>query len=154
MSVDLVTLAMSTAVSAAVQGLVGLLIYVAIRRNLEKVDRLEETVKELEDQKIARINADIREHKAEDDKRFEAAAKSRLGLHEDVEDIRTHFVHVKTCQKQHETFTAAVTDLARVQERTETTTRMLDNLNQRITGIIQDLAKVEAVQDERGRKQR
>lgn len=147
MPVDVVSVAVSTAISAAVQGLVGMLIWLGIRRNIEKVDRLERDVKSLETEKIDRLESDLEKHEAETNRRFEADTQSRRKIHEELTFVRTHFVHVETCKYQHEKFEGAVQDLARVQERTEATTRLLEKLNERITGMVQDIARVEALQE-------
>jgi hypothetical protein len=152
MSVDLLTMAAGIGVSALIQALVGFAVWLLIRRNIEKVDRLEQAVNDLENDKVQRIADDLEKHAAEDNRRFEGESISRKKIHEDITEIKTHFVHVKTCQKQHETFTVAVTDLAKVQERTENVTKMLDALNGRMVGMVQDIAAVQAVQDERGKQ--
>lgn len=151
MMVDLVNVAVTTGIGAMIQGLVGLLIWFTIRRNIEKVDRLENKLSTLEERRVNGIEKRFEGHCEHD-------ANARKKIYEDLTFIRTRFVHVESCAKIHaqasaqlDRFQSAVTDLARVQEATEINAKTLERLGERLISVSNDVARVEASQE---RKQR
>jgi uncharacterized membrane-anchored protein YhcB (DUF1043 family) len=136
-------------VGAVVQCGVGLLFYLAVQRNMEKVDRLQEQLDKMEHDRIEKLEGNMVTHEKE-------ASEKRRKIYEEIGDIRTHFVHIKTCEKMHEAmteqfekFSGAVIDLARLQERTEQTAKTLEDIQNRLIAQGQDLAKMEGRENER-----
>lgn len=135
----------STALIAGVNGLIGLLFYFGSRRPTEKVDKLETRVKELENNRIARIEKDLakdRDHNAE---MFEKSALARKSIYEEIGWIKTHFVHAKTCQDAHKSlkeaidrFLSATMDLARHDERLDVLTKSLELFHEQLMAVKQD----------------
>jgi DNA repair exonuclease SbcCD ATPase subunit len=108
---DVSTVSMSSGISAGI----ALVLWLVVKRPLYRVDRLESEVADLRDDKIQTL-----------DSQAAKAAESRKNIHEHITDIRTHFVHVDQCRRQHEKmesqnleFRATVLKLERVSERTD-----------------------------------
>lgn len=140
---------MPLVMGAVIQGLVGLLFYLAVQRNLEKVDRLKEQLQTLERERIDKLEKDM-------DSGFKGDAEKRKKIYEELMDIRTHFVHVKTCEHMHETmraqfekFGASVIDLAKVQEKTEATARSIEKISEQVIALGQDLSRMEGKHERR-----
>lgn len=138
------------AIGAMIQCAIGLLFYLAVQRNMEKVDRLQEQLDKMEHDRIEKLEANVIRHEKE-------ASDKRKVIYEEISDIRTHFVHVKICEKMHqqmatqfEKFSSAVIDMARLQERSEQTAKTLTDIQDRLIAQGQDLAKMEGRENERG----
>jgi hypothetical protein len=137
-------------VGAVVQGLIGLLFYLAVQRNMEKVDRLQERVSTMEKEKLAAMATATEKLEEKMEAGFKEESAKRKGLHEDIEFVRTHFVHVKACERMHtvmaaqfEKFSGAVIDLAKVQEKTEQTAKRMEQISEQVISLGQDISKME-----------
>lgn len=131
------------AVSAAIQGLVGLVIWAAVRRNLERVDRLEGEIGELKDRRIGGLEQAFRDHE-------ELNRVAREELFKELRGIHTGFVNKADCfamhremTKQFDRFSSAVIDLARVQERNEQLAGFIEEVNNRVISTMQDVSKIQ-----------
>jgi hypothetical protein len=143
MSIDVLTLAVSALVSAVIQGGVGALIWFAVRRNVELVDRLRDRIETIESDKIAALSREVKSNS-------QSEIDGRRRLHEEITFVRTHFVHSKTCEKMMgnvargmEKFAAAASDLGGIQKATEINTREIGRVAERIAGLSTDLARME-----------
>lgn len=142
-------------VSAIVQGSIGLLFYLAVQRNMQKVDRLQERLNNMEQKKLADIEENARRLETRIDDRERDAAGKRKKIYEEMVDIRTHFVHVKACEKMHtrmaeqfERFSGSVIDLAKIQDRMEVLTKQLDHLGEQVVALGRDLSHMEGQHSE------
>jgi len=147
---------MSLLVGALIQGAIGLLFYLAVKRNLEKVDRLEEKLGIMERDHISKIEADAKEHANKIEGKFTADAAKRKALYERLEDMRGEFVQVTNCTKIHEQwaaqferFSGAVLDLARVQAETKLTAEQLKLVSERVIALGNDVSKMEGKNEHR-----
>jgi len=143
MSIDVLTLAVSALVSAVIQGGVGALIWFAVRRNVELVDRLRDRIETIESDKIVALSREVKSNS-------QSEIEGRRRLHEEIVFVRTHFVHSKTCEKMMggvargmEKFAAAASDLSGIQKATEINTREIGRVAERIAGLSTDLARME-----------
>jgi len=140
---------MGILVGAVVQCGVGSLFYLAVQRNMEKVDRLQQQLEKIEHDRIEKLESDMAGHEKE-------AGDKRKKIYEEIVNIRTHFVHVKTCEKLHqalvnqfEKFSGAVIDLAKVQEKTAQLAARLEQIAEQTVALGQDLAKMEGRHESR-----
>lgn len=122
------------AVGAAIQGAVGLVFYFAVRRNMDRVDKLEGELQSLKDHRISSIESQVA-----------AVRKDNKTIEEEVVWVKTHFVHVKTCQDAHKSlkeaidrFLAATMDLARHDERLDVLTKSLESFQVQLLSMKQD----------------
>lgn len=152
MPVDAMTLAVSAMVTALIQGGVGTLIWLAVRRNVETVDRLKNRIETIEGEKLMALAR--RQELAETENK-----DGRRRLHEEITWVRTHFVHAKSCEKMMgdvargmEGFVSATRDLGRIQAATEQNTSQINGVAERIAGLATDLARMEGRHEEKGPK--
>lgn len=143
MGVDMVTLAVAAMVSAVIQGSVGTLIWLAVRRNVETVDRLREKINEFESKRLAAVEQSVKSLAATE-------SDGRRRIHEEITWVRTHFVHSKTCEKMMgdvargmENFASATHDLAKIQTATEANTREINRVAERIAALAEDQARMQ-----------
>lgn len=159
------------AMTAAVQLLIGLLVWFALRRPIERGDeerrKLEAQVKELRNREICDIRKDFDDHKVDDDKRHDGHSSGRKQIHMDVSALErrmeNEFVRRHDCEddrgemiRQVAGFNAAVLKLERVSERVDATGRRADESLNRVINMNAEVAalfaKVEALKDEFDRK--
>lgn len=143
MPVDVVTLVLAAVVSALIQGVVGTLIWLAVRRNVEMVDRLQERLNDFEAKRLGAVENSVKIL-------AETEGEGRRRIHEEITWVRTHFVHSNTCAKMMgevargmENFASATHDLARIQAATEMNTREIGRVTERIAGVAEDQARME-----------
>jgi hypothetical protein len=136
------------AVAAGVQGIVGLLFYFAVNRQVEKVDRLEKKVDDLSTNRITKIEEDLKDACEKSEKGFAHAAQARKGIYQELEWQKTHFVHVKTCTDAHKTlsdainrFLAVTNDLARHDEKIATLADGVRDMRELWLGMKTDIDK-------------
>jgi hypothetical protein len=122
------SLVVQVAVSAFIQGLVGLLMYVGIRRFVEQVDSLRKEVEELKTQRIVAMEA-----RAAEDRR--ANEETHGELYREIKSGRLEIVG---------RISAAVTDLGRIEERAAILTKTLGEMQQRQIGHGEDIARLQA----------
>jgi TolA-binding protein len=140
----------TVAVSALVQAGIGLLFWLAVQRTVEKLDRLEREVSELKEERVARIESDLKEHAGENEKRFERHVEARKGIYERLEKIEREYVPGIECREAMKEmaagqmeFRAAVVDLAATQEKLNNTAGFVSEVNQRMIALAQDVARIE-----------
>ena len=156
---------MEWAVIAVGTALIGVTIWLVVRRPVEVSDRtidglkrrdeqLEREVTALRDQRVASMEKAFDEHTRIDEARFNQAQASRKSIHEELTNVKTHFVHKTECREaqegmmrqlegQVEKLAATTQTLARVQERVEITADVNRATSERLTAIGQDLARLE-----------
>ena len=123
--------------SAAVTGLVQLLIWAAIQRSIERRDRqieqLSSDLQSLRDERVAGIE---RQQKIEGDKRERICQR--------LETIELDWVQRKDCIRQHEDYTASVLKLQETATKTEQLLKWVADLNNEQVSIGKDLAAITA----------
>lgn len=82
------------AVSAGVNGAIGLVFYFAVQRNMEKVDRLNDRLKKLEDDRVQGLENTMVSH-------IEQNNAARLALVTDLRELDRRMVSRVECEKLH-----------------------------------------------------
>ncbi len=130
--------------TSLVQVAIGYLFRMSFLRQVEKMDRLEEEVTRLKDERVAVV-----------EEKLEAASASRGKIFERVSKLERESVTVQFCRENHREsaaslieFRDAVIKLAATQVELRNTSLFVAEVNQRVIGLIQDVAEI------RGRKAR
>ena len=127
-----------------VSAVVGALVWLLIKRNVERGDRerasLKNEVSELRDERVKKVERDV-----------EHAQRSRSKIYQDITDIRGKFVHKGECTEQRDEmmqriagFNESVLKLERVSERTNTVMKLGDRLLQQMISVKEDVASITA----------
>lgn len=132
----------TVAVSAGIQSIVGLILYFAVRRQVEKVDVLTDQVTDLKDKQLADTNERLGRH-------IEKESESRKELYGRVGNLERNSVPADLCRQTHrelaqgqQEFRAAVIDLAGVQQQITNVSRFISDVNERQIALGQDLAEM------------
>ena len=136
--------AINAMVSAAAGGAVALLIWLTIRRWIERqdsrVDRLESRVATMSDTQLKRVEDGV-----------ERGDASRSKIYGELSEIRQTFVHKKECKEMRDAqmaaaneFRASVLKLERVGERADTAMQRAEALSQEFIHVTSQIAVVTA----------
>lgn len=126
-------------VSAGIQGIVGFLVWVAVRRPIDNLSRenveMKRDLRELANQRVAAIEETQKQHSHA------------------INDAARVNMTIPECQAKHKelaqaqaSFGAAVVDLARVQESLKNTASFVREVNQRVIGTITDIASIKSLE--------
>jgi chromosome segregation ATPase len=137
-------------VTALIQMGIGTLFYFAVRRNLDKVDRLEEKLEDLERERIDAMEATQRDCRLRCEREREHEAQSRKELHRDLSEVRRTYVtvaalnealhEIKSAQQD---FRGAVLDLAAIKNEIGNVAAFVSEVNQRGIALLADVARIE-----------
>jgi FtsZ-binding cell division protein ZapB len=126
-------------VSAGIQGIVGFLVWVAVRRPIDNLSRenveMKRDLRELANQRVAAIEETQKQHSHA----INDAARVNMTIPECQEK------HRELARAQRD-FGMAVTDLARVQEAMKNTASFVKEVNQRMIGVIADIASIKSLE--------
>jgi len=116
----------------------------------QQINALSEEIKDLREQRIGRIEKSIEDLTGLMKEEVKHAGQSRRGMHQEITEIRTHFVHKKECGDVHgkqaeqlDRVEALAVDLARVEERQHSTAETMKTISEQQVAIGQDLARLE-----------
>lgn len=137
-------------VGAVVQACVGLAFWFAVQRNLEKVDRLEREIKDLRDKQVKQIEDTLTEHTRDNVDSFTVESTKREKIYSRLDQLDRTIVTRVDCHETHkelaaglQEFRGGVLDLARVQTKIEGVANFVNEVNQRVLGLVKDVAKME-----------
>lgn len=126
-------------VSAAIQGIVGFLVWVAVRRPIDNLSRenveMKRDLRELANQRVAAIEARQDEHS----RQIASAAKVNMTIPECQEK------HRELAHAQRD-FSLSVLDLAKVQESLKNTASFVREVNDRVIGTMTDIASIKSLE--------
>jgi len=141
--------------------IVGLFDFLFMRRRLidnekaakeqnRKIDALTEEVDDLRDQRMARIEKNIEDLAGLMKEQAQHANNSRRGIHHELTEIRTHFVHKKECGDAHGKLDdqlvrveSLAVDVARAEERQHSTAETMKTISEQQVALGQDLARLQ-----------
>jgi hypothetical protein len=126
-------------VSAGIQGIVGFLVWVAVRRPIDNLGRenveMKRTLRELSDQRVKAIESVQAEHS----RQIAEAGRINMTVPE-CQEKHKELIHAQT------SFNMAVVDLARVQESLKNTASFVREVNNRVIGAITDIASIKGLE--------
>jgi len=138
------------AITAVIQSGIGLLFWLLIQRQVEKFDRVEQRVKHLEERRISRIECMAKEEN-------EKNAARRKEIYERLAKVERKSVTIDKCHESHkemlggmQEYRIAVIDLAKTQEKLDSTARFVNEVNQRVINLAEDVARMEGENHGRG----
>ena|GEM_PF-7086979 len=130
---------------ALIKGGVDMLLWFSFRRQVELQDRrvgtLSEDVRDLRDQKVASIETAIVTHAEADDRRHEAAVKSRRELHAGMAKLDKDKVGWADCNRMHEGYTSQLQEQARIGTRLEIVSKRTEEMFDRLIAAKSDIDK-------------
>ena len=136
-------------VGAVVSALGGWLVWLAMRRPLDRIDAAEGEIKDLRDQKFVRLQKDLDGHVCWTQDMFVKNAEARKAIYEELTWVKTHFVHVKNCADSHAMLrdhlnqvTAMTSRMEALSQRTTDTMQRGERLLEQVIAIRADLAGV------------
>jgi hypothetical protein len=131
------------AITAVIQSGIGLLFWLLIQRQVEKFDRVEQRVKHLEERRISGIECMAKEEN-------EKNAARRKEIYERLAKVERESVTIDKCHESHkemlggmQEYRIAVIDLAKTQEKLDSTARFVNEVNQRVINLAEDVARME-----------
>lgn len=133
--------------SGGVNAVIGIAVYFLVRRNVERVDRLEGELKTLRDERVVDLGKKIDANKVNFDERMQKASEARGKLHEQIEAVRIDYQTRADCQTMHKEFgefRAAVARLEAMQSRIGQQAEFLKEVNDRAIDLIKDVSKLAA----------
>jgi hypothetical protein len=126
-------------VSAGIQGIVGFLVWVAVRRPIDNLSRenveMKRDLRELANQRVAAIEETQKQHSHA----INDAARVNMTIPE-CQEKHKELIHAQT------SFNMAVVDLARVQESLKNTAAFVREVNNRVIGAITDIASIKGLE--------
>lgn len=134
----------SMVASAAISGIIGILIWIAVRRPIDVATRrheqLEDEVRDLREQRVGRLEKEM-------EKETTGSMNDRRDMDDKVARVRQEFVHKKECSEamglmrdQLASFNGSVLKLERVSERTDQALESTKELMQQVISTKEDLA--------------
>lgn len=145
---------LQTIVTAFVQFLVGMLLWLAFRRGIERqdveMDQLRSQVTTLRDDRIARMEREHQELVADNNLRHAKEADSRRELHVQIAAIQRDYVtharlgvELERLTARLEEFRGLTADLARVGETIRGIANQVSTLNDQVIATMRDVARMQ-----------
>jgi len=138
----LTTATIAGTVNLVLGGVLGGLVNSWLKKRDTDFSKLQNQVDILREEKVNKIETFMAEHASHE-------SSARKDIYEQLDHIRTRFVHKEECQRMHETLTeqyagvqTATLKLERVGERTDMALKRGEDLLQELIGVKEDVARL------------